>query len=440
MLLLALSVSLARAGEPGAFPYPITSQTLANGLSVSVIPMPSDGVAAVYVWMSVGSHDEPDVGRTGFAHFFEHLMFYGTPTLGGKAREDAIVRLGADENAWTWNDETVYHAVLASDRVDKYLGMQADLFQHLHLTDDDVRREAGAVYGEFRKGQSDPDNKLSETLYGTAFTQHPYSHDTIGYEADIAAMPTAHPYAEAFFSRMYRPENARIIVVGDVKPEAVFAEVANDWSSWERGTEVRPFIAPEPVQTARRTAAIAWPTSTAAQVSFGWKVPGNIPGEADNAALIALSDILLSDVGRLHRRLINDEGLAYDVMGYSNPYMDPGLFTVTITLKSPSDLAKVEAIVQEEVDRFKIGVDPTVLANAREHSRNSLLLRLDDPDAVASAIGPLIRRGGSTDAYDRADAAYLAVTPAAIAAVASKYLVDTGLTVVELTGPAEGTP
>ena len=179
-------LSQSLAGDGNVFPYETHEKTLENGLTIYVIPMDTPNVAQVRTWMTVGSRDEMDPGRTGFAHFFEHLMFYGTPSLNRQEREKVIQNMGAEENAWTWFDDTVYHATLAANHVEKYIQIEGDRFQNLQLTEDMVRKEAGAVYGEYRKGQASPVNRVYETLYATAFQTHTYRHDTIGFEEDIA--------------------------------------------------------------------------------------------------------------------------------------------------------------------------------------------------------------------------------------------------------------
>ncbi|HMV67178.1 MAG TPA: pitrilysin family protein, partial [Myxococcota bacterium] len=224
----------------GAFPYAVHTQTLDNGLQVVVVPMPSPGVAALGTWMRVGSRDEVDPGRTGFAHFFEHLMFLGTPSLSADERERELLRMGADDNAWTWFDETVYHVLVPSAALERLIRMEGDRFQHLTLTPEQVRRESGAVLGEYRKGRSDPGQRVTEALQGGAFRVHTYGHDTIGYEPDILAMPDAHAYAATFFSTYYRPERAMVLAVGDVDPEAVFAAVREGYGGWTPGVAAPP--------------------------------------------------------------------------------------------------------------------------------------------------------------------------------------------------------
>lgn len=432
---LMLAATLALAAD-GTFPYPVHHTELENGLDLYVVPMPSPGAATVYTWMSVGSRDEVDEGRTGFAHFFEHLMFFGTPTLGGNAREDEIMRLGIEENAWTWFDETVYHGVVSADRVERFLQIEADNFQNLALTADDVEKESGAVYGEFRKGQASAANALDVKLWAAAFTTHTYGHDTIGYEADIQAMPTAHPYAEAFFDRFYRPENANIIVAGDVDPIAVRTWVERDWSSWEPAAEPRPEIPEEPEQTELREVHVDWPTPTAPRLVMAWKAPGHDPTSADVAALTLIEDLLLADTGVLPRRLVREEALAYSVYGGRYDLLDPSLFTVSVTLRDVDDREEAEAIIREAIQGLG-EVDAATVERVADHRRYGFLSSLDEPKAVANALGWHLRRHDDPDALVGFQDLLAAATPEDVARVAAATFVDERLTIGTLSPPPD---
>jgi zinc protease len=425
---------LPGASAAGVFPYQVQSRTLDNGLVVHVVPMPSAGVVAYATWMSVGSRDEVDVGRTGFAHFFEHLMFYGTETMPPEVRSREMLRMGADANAWTWFDETVYHAVLSKEALPRLIELEADRFQHLKLTPEDVRRQAGAVYGEYRKAEADPSQRVTETLYGTAFTAHTYRHDTIGYEADIAAMTTAHEYAAAFFDRFYRPEHATVLIVGDVEPEPVFAEVEAAYGTWARASLPRPMLPIEPVQTEDRRSHVAWPSATAPLLAMGWHTPAASPDDPRAAALTLAADLLGSPVGPLYHRLVEEEGIAYEVTVRQDALVDPGLFTVSVVVKEPAHLARAEAVVREEVGRLTAPVEAATLDRARSHSRYAFQSGLDDPRAVLDALGEAMRRAGpaaSGNPIDRFYATYDAVTPQTMADAVSLFLTQP-VTVVTL--------
>jgi zinc protease len=417
----------------GAFPYEVVSRTLDNGVAVHVVPMPSPGVVTFGTWMSVGSRDEVDPGRTGFAHFFEHLMFLGTPTLSGADRERALLRMGAEDNAWTWLDETVYHVTLPASDLETVIRMEADRFQHLQLTAEQVRREAGAVYGEFRKGRSNPDELLDEALHAAAFGVHTYGHSTIGYEADIQAMPEAWSYAGQFFASTYRPDRARVVVVGDVDPAAALAWVEAAYGSWRPAADPPRGPVAEPDQTVVRRVSVPWPQAVPPRLRMGWRIPGSRPDDVDVVALSLVEQLLLSEVGSLRRRLVDDLGLAYTVGGGREDFVDPCLFVVAVDLKPGADVAQVEAIVQEEIARLRAGLEATALARLKQHARYAFLSALDEPAQVFMAFGWAARRGGP-DAVDRWFETFDRVGADEVAGAARRYLVDGRLTVATLVG------
>jgi zinc protease len=422
----------ASAAEGGpaesSFPYPVQHRSLENGLDIYLVPMESPGVVAYYSWVAVGSRDEVDPGRTGFAHFFEHLMFHGTESMGPDEREKLLVGMGTEENAWTWLDETVYHALLSTTHLQRHIEIEADRFQHLSLTADGVRREAGAVYGEFRGAIADPEFRLSEAIHATAFTTHTYGHETIGIEADIDAMPGAFDYATAFFGRLYRPENTDLIVAGDMDPEQVLGWIESAYGDWARATEPRSEVPPEPEQTELRSTHLDWPTPTAARLSLNWKAPGADPDDRHFAALVLAEDLLLSPVGPLQRRIVEEEGLAYAVRGGCDSFVDPKFFTVDAVAKDASHFGRIEEIVREELATLGEGVDPDLLERTRTRSRYQRLTSLDDPQAVASTLGWWIRRGGGADAIDRFTRTYESVTDADLAGAVATTFVDERLT------------
>jgi zinc protease len=428
-----IALGLPTRASAGAFPYPVTSTTLPNGVAVVVVPMPSPGVVAFGTWMSVGSRDELDPGRTGFAHFFEHLMFLGTPSVSGDAREAALLRLGAADNAWTWLDETVYHVLIPREGLEELVRLEADRFQHLQLTPDQVRREAGAVYGEYRKGLADPGERLSDRLHEVAFASHTYHHSTIGVEGDIAAMPEAHAYAESFFARHYRPDRATVLVVGDVDVEESLRLVTEAYGAWKPATSAARAQPPvEPPQTAIRRAKVEGEFASA-RVAFGWKIPGADPHNADVEALALLETLLLSRTGSLYRRLVLDEALAQTVDGGREDFVDPCLFVIQVEMKEGVSAAQVETIVREEVAKVQATVDAAALERARTHERYAFLSSLDEPMAVLMALGSAMRRGGP-DAVDAWFERFDLVTPDDVAVAARRYFVDAGLTVITLGG------
>jgi len=163
------------------------------------------------------------------------------------------------------------------------------------------------VYGEYRKGQSDPDQVVFERLQGAAFTEHTYRHDTIGYEADIAAMPNGTEDARVFFDRWYRPEHAHLLVVGDVDAESAHAAVARAFGGWKAGTRA-PARAPsvEPRKTTERRVVVPWTGSAAPRLSMAWKIPAHDATNPDTAGLEIAAEMLRAETGDLQRLLVRD--------------------------------------------------------------------------------------------------------------------------------------
>ena len=217
---------------PHILPYPTETHTLANGLKVIVVSMPSDGLVAYWTIVRTGSRDEYEPGRTGFAHFFEHMMFRGTERYPAAEYNRVVTAIGADTNAYTTDDYTAYHFSLAAEDLERVMDLESDRFRNLKYSESGFQTEAGAVYGEYRKTRTDPDFALEEQLLATAFTKHPYGHTTMGFERDIAAMPTLYDYSRSFFSRYYRPDNTILLVVGAVTPEQVLPLVEKYYGSW----------------------------------------------------------------------------------------------------------------------------------------------------------------------------------------------------------------
>jgi len=429
--LLAAAVLWLPLSATAAVPQ-ATSTTLDNGLHLVIIPMShTDGVVAWQLRMDVGSGDEVQTGRTGFAHFFEHLLFHGSQATPRAARERALLALGVEENAWTWFDQTVYHAVVPADSLADYAALEADRLSGLHLTADIVRREAGAVYGEYRKGQADPMTVLLDRAYETAFTTHPYGHSTLGLLADIEAMPDGLDTALAFHDLYYRPERATLLLAGDVDPASATALIEDRLGAWEPGTDKPPRVPVEPRQRAARRVEVAWPTATAPLLSLSWKIPAHHPDAfADNAALSLAGMLLTGATGSLTQRLVHDDKHAYAVLGWSGSLRDPGLMNVIVRLREDADVTAVEAIVREEVAALGEAVDPARLAAAQARVAAMQALGSDDPVLVADAHGDALFPGTDLDTNAARNALLDAHTGAVdVPAAVRTHLIEAHLTV-----------
>ncbi|MBC7795057.1 MAG: insulinase family protein, partial [Clostridia bacterium] len=207
------------------FPFASTEKTLSNGLKIVVVPTDFPGIVALHINVQVGSRNETEPGKTGFAHLFEHMMFRGTKANPEAKYQAAMAAAGARQNAYTEDDYTDYFATFSKDDLDRVLALEADRFMNLAFDENQIRTEARAVLGEYNKNSADPWNKLEEKLRDSAFSSHPYKHTTMGLIADIEDMPNQYAFAREFYGKWYRPERTTVIVVGDVQASAVSAMV-----------------------------------------------------------------------------------------------------------------------------------------------------------------------------------------------------------------------
>jgi zinc protease len=243
--------SLSAQGEK-ILPYPIHQQKLANGLNVVTVPFDSPGLAAFYIVVRVGSRNEIEDGVTGFAHFFEHMMFRGTDKYPREEYNRVLKMTGAGANANTSLDRTIYHMTGNVDYLEKMFELESDRFMNLNYPEHDFKVEAGAVKGEYTKNFASPYQQLYEKLLSTAFDSHTYKHTTMGFFKDIVDMPNQYQYSLKFFDRYYRPEYSTIVVVGDVKAEKVNMLAEKYFGKWERG-EYSVQIPVEPKQKEKKS-------------------------------------------------------------------------------------------------------------------------------------------------------------------------------------------
>jgi zinc protease len=287
---LASQASLT-AGAPSndaVFPYPIDQKEFPNGLRLVGVHFDSPGLVSYYTIVRVGSRHEVEPGHSGFAHFFEHMMFRGTERYDEEQYNDVLTSIGADSNANTSFDRTRYHILASSSALPKIVEIESDRFQHLQYNEEQFQKEAGAVLGEYNKNASSPLTALQVKLYETAFQVHPYRHLVIGFLEDIQAMPTMYDYSLSFFDRFYRPEYTTILVVGDFDWEELSRLVEEAYGDWKRGSYTVQ-IPSEPPQTEPKEVSVEWPSPTLPQYRE----------RRDSHARYSLSDGLRGDLSPL---------------------------------------------------------------------------------------------------------------------------------------------
>jgi zinc protease len=436
-LVASLSVAiaaLAAAGGPAvsAFPFPVAEKTLPNGLRAYVVPYDSPGLVAYYSVVRTGSRNEVEPGKSGFAHFFEHMMFRGTARYPQDKYNDELKAMGADSNAFTSDDLTVYHILAGKAALPKIVEIEADRFQHLAYSEPDFQKEARAVLGEYNKSASNPMQKMAEALYDGAFQVHTYKHTTIGFLRDIEAMPQQFAYSRQFFDRYYRPDNVVLLVVGDVVPETVFGLIEKQYAGWKKGP-ARPAVPVEPPQTKEKRVVVGWKGATLPVLLMGYHAPAFSTTNADVPALEVLAELVFSERAPLYKRLVLKEQTVERLAGGIERHVDPNLFTVHARIKTPDAVAAVERAITEELARIaRDGVDAKAVAEVQAHARYAFAGRLDTADNVALVGAEFIALDGRLTAINDYFALLGKVTAADVQRVARRYFAPKNRTVVTL--------
>jgi zinc protease len=418
--------------EPEAFPFPTTMKTLPNGLRVFVVAYDSPGLVAYYSIVRTGSRNEVESGKSGFAHFFEHMMFRGTPQFSTEKYNAAIKAMGADSNAFTSDDMTVYHILAGAQALPTIVTIEADRFQHLAYAEAEFQKEARAVLGEYNKGASDPLQPMVESLYDHAFRQHTYKHTTIGFLRDIEDMPNQFAYSRQFFDRYYRPDNTILLVVGDVTAEKVMPLVEQHYGAWTGGPG-RPTVPVEPPQSHEQRATVPWKGESLPILLVGYHAPAFSTGNVDSVALEVLAELVFAERSPLYRRLVLDEQKVEHLDGSCERHVDPNLFTILARVKQGKDIPYVESAIYDEIARVAAqGTTEKTLAEVVAHTRYAFASHLATADKVALVGAEFLALSGKLTTIDETFALLSKVTIADVKRVAAKYFAPQNRTVVVL--------
>ena len=431
-LFFGVSVINANAQARKVFPYQYKIDDLPNGLRVVTVPTDYPNLVSVYTVVQAGSRNEIEAHRTGYAHFFEHLMFRGSENYAPGQFDVVMKKAGASSNAYTSDDRTVYHETFAKEDLDAVLKLEADRFQRLKFSQEQFKTEAGAVLGEYNKNSSNPTTKMYEVLRETAFGTHTYSHTTMGYIADIEDFPNNYDYAMQFFKRFYRPENATIIVVGDINQANVLAKVKQYYGGWKRG-DYKQQIPAEPAQKEARFKHIDWASQTLPFVMVAYRAPAFSETDKDKAALDLLSAVAFGENSDISQKLVLKEQKATFVGADIENHVDPELFTVTAQLKDASDLDYARGEIVKTFKRYATEPIPQKqLDETRSRQRYAFAMAMDSNDAIAGTLAAFVALRRSPDTIDKVFALYDTITPEDIRRAAAKYFKDTNQTVVTL--------
>jgi zinc protease len=419
MLASALPLASARA-EPRA-----TEFTLSNGMDIVVIPDHRAPVVTHMVWYKVGSADEPK-GVSGIAHFLEHLMFKSTDKIAVGEFSKIISRLGGQDNAFTGQDVTSYHQRISKERLGTVMEMEADRMEHLRLTSEEVATERQVILEERRSRiDNNPTALLDEQMNATLYLAHPYGIPVIGWEHEMAKL--SRDDALHFYKRYYAPNNAILVVAGDVTPEEVKRLAEETYGKVPANPDVDRRMRPqEPPHIASRRLELKDPRAGNASFHRYYVAPSYStakPGEAE--ALDLLMKILADgSTSRLYRKLVVEDKIAATTGGdYSGWGLDGGAVSLFAVAGGNNGLDKIEASVDGVLEDIRAnGVTETELARAKKTFLADYIYESDNQASLARRYGWGVAVGRSVTDIETWPQAISKVTQDDIKHAADTYL------------------
>lgn len=429
----------AAAAQPAAPPIVFDTFRLANGLRFVVHEDHSTPVVAVNVWYDVGSAHEPP-GRSGFAHLFEHLLFQETENLDAGDFAELIQGAGGTYNGTTNNDRTAYFERLPSNRLNLALWLEAERMARLRVTKENFEREREVVKEERRlRVDNQPYGQAFLTLDTLVNDWPPYDHTVIGSMEDLdAATPDD---VLAFYRRFYVPNNATVVVAGDVTVDQVRGLAEEYFGAIPRGPEleVPPPLPPVPRADGERRRTIADKLANTPLYMAGFNIPAHRHG--DTYALQLLSSILSrGESSRLYQRLVKREKAALQVFSSLDTRLGPSRFFFAALPNQGVGIERIEALVNEEVEKLqREGVSARELEKAKNQLRSGQIMGRQTVFSKSQELHHYrLYHDAIAEIHTDLDR-YLAVTPAEVQAVARKYLVPENRTVI-LVVPAQPVP
>ncbi|MDP3334420.1 MAG: pitrilysin family protein [Methylococcaceae bacterium] len=412
----------------------VAEHILGNGLKVLVKEDHRSPVVVSQVWYKVGSSYEPG-GITGLSHMLEHMMFKGTDKHPAGEFSRIIAENGGDENAFTGSDYTAYFQTMAASKLPVSFELEADRMRGLHLIADELKKEREVVTEERRMRTDDnPQAKLNEHFMALAYTNSPYKNPIIGWPADIANYSVED--LQAWYQRWYAPNNATLVVVGDVQPKAVF-ELAEKYFGPLKPSDIKP-IKPqtEVEQLGVRKMTIKLPAKLPYLV-LGYKVPSltNVEQEWEAYALEVLAGVL--DGGssaRLSSRLVRGKQLAVAAgAGYNLTSRLPTLFELEATPAEGKTVWELESALKNEIFELQTNlVSPEELQRIKAQVLASAVYERDSNFYQAMQLGTLETVGLGWQKVDEYVDKVNKVTAQQVRDVARKYLLDDHLSVAYL--------
>jgi zinc protease len=411
---------------------------LDNGLKVLVREEHTAPLATVWCWYRVGSKDEGP-GMTGVSHWVEHMNFKGTTNIPRDQVKGIIEQFGGSWNGYTWIDQTTYMETATRDALDRMLFIESERMARCLYHPDDCESERTVIISELQGGENDPDQFLDQEVTATAFKAHPYRHPTIGWLSDLQNMTREDLYGH--YRRYYRPNNATLVIVGDLVADDTLRRVDKYFGGIPAGPAPPRQRTTEPEQTGERRINIRR-EGTTAYLKVAYHAPAVrdaafAPALVLDAALTGAKGVNLWSSfripppqrrARLYRALV-ETGLASAVHGALLPTQHPFLYTVSATATEGTSLSSVEGALLDQLDGvLRRGITPEELERAKAQLRARLVFDGDSVSNIAHQIG-YFETIADVGVFDSLPSALAAVTLEQVADVARDMLVSSNRTV-----------
>jgi zinc protease len=429
------SPSWAEVLNPLGAKFEIERRVLPNGLTEIWNHDAKAKVVALQTWVRAGSLDEKP-GKSGLAHFFEHLMFKGTEKNGPKVFFRELESRGVELNAFTTQDYTVYHEVMAPEFLERVLELEADRLQGLVLSRELFETERKVIIEERKmRVENSPQGRTLEALWAQAFRVHPYRNPVIGWPLDLMNLELAD--LQDFYKKFYVPANVALVLTGNFDVEKTWQWIQKYYGPLKGGDRPERKIPVEPEPEMERRVKLNGPTATP-QVSWAYRVTS--AKDQDSAALDVLSNILFQGrSARAYRKLVLERKLALQVSGMALTPTEPGLFFVhavsTSTAKVQEIEAELELLIREIQQK---GVTAAEVEGAVRQLTAQALRMLRTPQGRAQWMGATETVLGDVRLWEKDLERYRKVTPADVQRVSQQYLIGNRRSAVTLN--PEGTP
>jgi len=433
-LLIFLLTPLVLQGSR-VFPFDYKVEELENGLKVISIPLKNPHIISYYTIVRSGSRNEIEPGKSGFAHFFEHMMFKGTKKFPPQIYNNILTKLGAGTNGYTTDDYTCYYIVFAGrENLEKVVEIESDRFINLYYNEEMIKTESSVIEGEYYTSISDPSSKIYELLRDTAFEKHSYKHTTMGYLEDILDMPHQYEFSLVYKKRFYAPNNTILLVAGDFDHEELMKLIKKYYSSWEK-SDYELITPVEPPQEKAKRLHYDWPSQTLPRLCIGFKGPAYSDERIDKAALDLLAQVAFSEQSPIYQKLVIEEQKCLTLSADFTDRRDPYLLIFSSIIKNEGDLDYVEGELFREFERLmNESIDEKLLDEVKSNMKYSFAHSIGTTDGIASQLAFYINLKTNPMTVNMLFDLYDKITVQNVQQMAKKYFQRKNSTVITITG------